>query len=96
VHSIQWKSSKRNAFVPNLIRFFELQKISKYARETWEFVNLYSKTRGVNRFLALLEAFRLLEQRPEVKARGMKLPDLRPIRQNGPGTESKLGNPFIR
>ena len=53
---------QKECFCPNLIRFFELQKISKYARETWEFVNLYSKTSGVNRFLALIETFRLLTE----------------------------------
>ena len=67
---------QKECFCPNLIQTFELQKISKYARETWEFVNLYSKTRGVNRFLALIETFRLLSERPEVTARGMELPDL--------------------
>ncbi|GIT38550.1 MAG: hypothetical protein Ct9H300mP7_4710 [Verrucomicrobiota bacterium] len=30
-----------------------LQAVSKYARQVWEFVNLYSKTRGANRFPAL-------------------------------------------
>ncbi|HYW94004.1 MAG TPA: hypothetical protein VE870_00285, partial [Bacteroidales bacterium] len=67
---------QKECFCPNLIKSFELQKISKYARETWEFVNLYSTTRGINRFLALIETFRLLSERPEVKARGMELPDL--------------------
>lgn len=85
---------QKECFCPNFIKFFELQKISKYARETWEFVNLYSKTRGVNRFLALLETFRLLEQRPEVRARGMELPDVSALKE-WTEKETKLGNPTL-
>jgi phosphoglycolate phosphatase-like HAD superfamily hydrolase len=85
---------QKECFCPNLIKFFELQKISKYARETWEFVNLYSKTRGTNRFLAVEEAFRLLAERPEVAARGMVLPDITPLKE-WIKKESKLGNPTL-
>ena len=38
------------------IKHFGLQAASKYARECWEFVNLYSRTRGINRFPALSNA----------------------------------------
>ncbi len=85
---------QKECFCPNLIKSFELQKISKYARETWEFVNLYSKTRGVNRFLALIETFRLLSEREEVIARGMDLPDLS-LLEGWTRKESKLGNPSL-
>jgi phosphoglycolate phosphatase-like HAD superfamily hydrolase len=76
------------------IKHFKLQKISKYARETWEFVNLYSKTRGVNRFKALLETIELLQKRPEVKARNMKFDDFTPVIE-WVKNESKLGNPAL-
>jgi hypothetical protein len=46
---------QKECFCPAFIKHFDLQKISKYARETWEFVNLYSTTRGCNRFLAVNE-----------------------------------------
>ncbi len=85
---------QKECFCPNFIRFFELQKISKYARETWEFVNLYSKTRGTNRFLAVIETFRLLSERPEVKARGMKIPDFSSLKE-WTEKETKLGNPTL-
>ncbi len=85
---------QKECFCPNFIKSFELQKISKYARETWEFVNLYSKTRGTNRFLALLETVRLLEKRPEVHARGMELPDLSLLKK-WTEEETKLGNPAL-
>ncbi len=85
---------QKECFCPNFIKYYGLQKISKYARETWEFANLYSKTRGVNRFLAVLETFRLLEQRPEVHARGMKLPDMTELKK-WTQNETKLGNPAL-
>jgi phosphoglycolate phosphatase-like HAD superfamily hydrolase len=85
---------QKECFCPNFIRFFELQKISKYARETWEFVNLYSKNRGVNRFLALTETMKLLSMRPEVTARGMEIPDMTALIE-WTRIESKLGNPAL-
>jgi phosphoglycolate phosphatase-like HAD superfamily hydrolase len=85
---------QKECFCPNFIKFYGLQKISKYARETWEFVNLYSKTRGTNRFLAVLETFSLLEKRPEVHARGMKLPDMTELLK-WTLAETKLGNPTL-
>jgi phosphoglycolate phosphatase-like HAD superfamily hydrolase len=65
----------KECFAPMFIKHFHLQAASKYARETWEFVNLYSKSRGCNRFQALLLAFNLLRERGEVKARGVAVPD---------------------
>jgi phosphoglycolate phosphatase-like HAD superfamily hydrolase len=85
---------QKECFCPNFILFFEMQKISKYARETWEFVNLYSKTRGVNRFLALTETMRVLSERPETEARHMKLPDMTALIE-WTKHESKLGNPAL-
>ena len=51
--------------------------MSKYAREAAEFVNLYSKSRGINRFPALIEALEWLQKRPEVMARGVEDPNSR-------------------
>ena len=59
----------KECFAPMFIKHFELQAVSKYAREVWEFVNLYSKDRGANRFPALSKAIKLLGTRPQVKAR---------------------------
>jgi len=85
---------QKECFCPMFIKHFNMQKVSKYARETWEFVNLYSKTRGVNRFKALLRAVELLQQRPEVKARNMKFDDFSPL-ANWVKKETKLGNPAL-
>jgi len=64
----------KECFIPNIVRYFGLQSVSKYAREAGEFVNLYSKWRGINRFPALLMAIDLLRERPEVTASGVELP----------------------
>ncbi len=64
----------KECFIPNFINGYRLQEISKYAREAAEFVNLYSKYRGINRFAALVEQLKLLRRRPEVRARGVKVP----------------------
>src|SRR4030095_6592508 len=56
----------KECFTPMFVKHFSLQAVSKYARETWDFVNLYSKTRGANRFPALARALNLLRERPQV------------------------------
>lgn len=84
----------KECFIPNLIDVWGFQPISKYARETWEFVNLYSKWRGVNRFHALVKAFDLLGQRKAVAGRGFKVPDLEPL-QKWLDTETAPGNPTL-
>lgn len=61
----------KECFTPMFIKHFQLQAVSKYAREVWEFVNLYSKSRGINRFPALSNALNLLAERPEVQARNV-------------------------
>src|SRR4051812_46725835 len=59
----------KECFCPNIIKYWNLQAISKYAREAVEFVNLYSKWRGTNRWPALISALDILRVRPEVIAR---------------------------
>ncbi len=81
-------------FAPAVINVFDLQPYAKYAREVWSFVNLYSKTRGLNRFPALVRFFELLSQRPEVQARGFVMPDLTDLREWIAG-EKVLGNPSL-
>jgi phosphoglycolate phosphatase-like HAD superfamily hydrolase len=84
----------KECFIPQIIKHWNLQPISKYAREAAEFVNLYSKWRGVNRFPALTTTFDLLLDRPEVKARGVEIPAI-PNLRHWVDTESKLGNPAL-
>lgn len=70
----------KECFIPNIIKYWELQPVSKYAREAAEFVNLYSKWRGVNRWPALTMAFDLLRDRPEVVARNVQIPEAPQVR----------------
>jgi phosphoglycolate phosphatase-like HAD superfamily hydrolase len=81
----------KECFTPMFIKHFELQAVSKYAREVWEFVNLYSKTRGANRFPALSRALNLLRQRPQVVARKVNVPDTLAL-DEWINRETKLGN----
>ena len=64
----------KECFIPNIIKHWGLQPVSKYTREVGEFVNLYSRWRGINRWPALTMVFDLLAERDEVKARGIELP----------------------
>jgi phosphoglycolate phosphatase-like HAD superfamily hydrolase len=84
----------KECFCPQYINHFGLQPVSKYAREAWDFVNLYSKTRGCNRFLAVLYALDLLADRDQVKARHCVPPSLPGVRE-WTKRESKLGNPTL-
>lgn len=81
----------KECFAPMFIKHWRLQAVSKYAREVWEFVNLYSKDRGCNRFPALSKSIKLLGARPPVRARGVPMPDLSALDQ-WVKRETKLGN----
>jgi phosphoglycolate phosphatase-like HAD superfamily hydrolase len=81
----------KECFTPMFIKHFELQAASKYAREVWEFVNLYSKTRGANRFLALSRALNLLRERPRIKARSVIVVETKAL-DEWIARETKLGN----
>lgn len=86
---------QKECFCPNFIKYFGLQPISKYARETWEFVNLYSTNRGCNRFLAVSETLRLLAERSEVNARNFTVPSPASL-IDWTKKETKLGNPTLK
>jgi phosphoglycolate phosphatase-like HAD superfamily hydrolase len=81
----------KECFTPMFIKHFELQAVSKYAREVWDFVNLYSKTRGANRFPALVRALNLLRERPQVIARKVQVPSTAAL-EEWIARETKLGN----
>ena len=84
----------KECFIPGIINYYNLQAISKYAREAAEFVNLYSKSRGINRFPALIETLEWLQKRPEVAARGVKI-EIPPALAKWVKEETKLGNPAL-
>ncbi len=85
----------KECFIPNIIKHYNLQPVSKFARHAAEFVNLYSFWRGTNRFPALVKTFELLRDWPEVQRRKVALPDWVPIQQFI-DTASALGNPALK
>jgi phosphoglycolate phosphatase-like HAD superfamily hydrolase len=82
---------QKGCFTRNTVRYFCLQSIFRAVCETSEFVNLYSRHRGKNRFLALLKVFELLEDHPQVLDRNVDLPDMSALRE-WTERESQLGN----
>jgi phosphoglycolate phosphatase-like HAD superfamily hydrolase len=84
----------KECFIPNFIKHLQLQPISKYAREACEFTNLYSKSRGANRFHAYLGALDLLEKRKEVRDRNFTVPKWQGVR-DWVARETKLGTKTI-
>lgn len=84
----------KECFIPNIIKYWKLQAISKFARTAAEFVNLYSKWRGINRFPALTKVLELLRDWPEPMRRGVKLLDWTPL-QRWIDSGATLGNPAL-
>jgi phosphoglycolate phosphatase-like HAD superfamily hydrolase len=85
----------KECFIPPFIKHFRLAAVAKYAREACEFVNLYSKDRGANRFPAYVKALDLLAERPEVMRRGFQVPRVDGLRA-WIARETKLGNPTLK
>jgi phosphoglycolate phosphatase-like HAD superfamily hydrolase len=85
----------KECFIPNTIKHYDLQAVSKYAREAAEFVNLYSEWRGENRFPALVRSLDFLRERPEVVRRGVKVPTAARLEQFI-ASGKPLGNPALK
>ena len=81
----------RECFIPALIWKWDLQAVSKYARECHEFVNLYSTWRGINRYPALVRTLELLAARIESRDRGYIPRDISPLK-TWIANEKHLGN----
>jgi len=71
----------KECFCPAYIEYFGLQAVSKYARDAWEFANLYSAWRGVHRLPVMLKALDLLAVRKEVVQRGFVPPAMENLRR---------------
>ncbi|MFW6154119.1 MAG: HAD family hydrolase [Planctomycetota bacterium] len=84
----------KECFTPNIINSWDLQAVSRFAREAAEFVNLYSQWRGINRFPALVMVFDLLTERREAVERGYVAPKVDSLRR-WIETETRLGNPAL-
>jgi len=66
---------QKQCFHKLIISHWHLEKMEARLREAAEFVNLYSKWRGQNRFVALDKMFDLLRERETVRPSGATLPD---------------------
>jgi len=84
----------KECFCPAVIKHMGCQPVSKAAREVWDFVNLYSKTRGCNRFLAVQYFRDLLCERKDVQIRGFQPLELKEL-DAWIERETKLGNPAL-
>ncbi len=85
---------QKQCFHPLIVSHWHLEKIEKAVRETAEFVNLYSRWRGTNRFAALLQVFDLLRTHPDTQAQSMTLPTLDTLRSWTASTRA-LGEPEL-
>jgi phosphoglycolate phosphatase-like HAD superfamily hydrolase len=85
----------KECFIPPFVKHFGLAAVDKYFREACEFVNLYSKDRGINRFPGYLKSLDLLATRPEVGRRAFRIPPLSGLRA-WVKRETKLGNPALK
>lgn len=78
----------QECFAPQAIKEWKLQDISGVFIETWNKVNLYSKTRGINRFKGLVRTFEILEEQ------GIETPDFSSVKQ-WVNTTTELSNPAL-
>jgi beta-phosphoglucomutase-like phosphatase (HAD superfamily) len=78
------ETKHRDAFVPAMIQTYGLEHIAGIVEEVWCFVNLYSRDRGINRFLGLIRTVEELQKHPVLRrfpgVLAAILPDLRPLR----------------
>ena len=86
---------QKQCFHPMIMTHWDLWSIEKYLREAAEFVNLYSKTRGRNRFLCLVDTVDLCRERPEVTETGIELPEFNVLRKFI-DSGVPLGNPTLK
>ena len=85
---------QKKCFHGLIVSHWSLEPIEKYVREAAEFVNLYSKWRGQNRFIALLKVFELLRERREVRESGVAVPELAAL-EKFIDSGITLGNPAL-
>jgi len=85
----------KECFCPAFINNYNLQSVSKYARDVWDFVNLYSSFRGCNRFHAIITALKFLREHPVVIKRNVKIMEV-PALMDWVKRETKLGNPALK
>ena len=66
---------QRECFCPWMITYFNLQPVAEAVRQSKEFTDLFSRTRGVNRHKAIVSILtEVLPSHPKVKAYGFQVP----------------------
>jgi phosphoglycolate phosphatase-like HAD superfamily hydrolase len=70
------ESKHRECFCPAAIKYFSCEPVAPAAAEVWDFVNLYGRTRGCNRFVAVRLFLDLLQSHPAVLKSGFEPPRL--------------------
>jgi phosphoglycolate phosphatase-like HAD superfamily hydrolase len=83
-----------DCFSVAFVRYFGLAAVSRQVHQAWDFVNLYSQSRGCNRFKAIVLVCDLLREMPRVKRAGARVPEL-PFLREWVSTETRLGNPRL-
>lgn len=78
----------RKCFAPKAIEIWGLKDIATKFLETWNIVNLYSKTRGINRFIGLVKTFETLV------AEGIDMPNFSSVSE-WTKTSKELSNPAL-
>ena len=71
----------KDCFIGSLIRIFDLAPITHELHLVWNYINIYSITRGTNRFKALLLTFNYLRKMEHVKTLDIDIPDLKILKQ---------------
>lgn len=85
---------QKEHFHPLIIKHWNLEGCEKELRACAEFVNLFSKGRGINRFPALLNEFKLLAEYPGIKETGVELPKIEAL-EAYVNSGLALGNPTL-
>lgn len=85
---------QKQCFHSLLISLWGLECVERAVRDIAEFVNLYSKYRGQNRFPSLLRVFDMLPDYPGVKESGVRMPATESLRQFC-ASGLPMGNPAL-
>lgn len=78
----------REAFGPEAVKAWNLESIKDHFLEVWNDINLYTKTRGINRFKGVVTTFEALE------AEGTPMPDISSFKK-WTETTNELSNPSL-
>lgn len=79
----------RECFAPEMIKTWNLQENEEYILNLWYDLNLYTQTRGINRFKGLAETFKIISEK------GIEIEDLDSL-LNWVDTTNELSNRSLK